>query len=104
MLLVDHFAPTLPDALEGRFTTRLPIASDVAPVAALLTAAMRRFDPEAAADEPALRSRMVGLKSWARRQVVVVPVGADGSPSLQLPPLARAHQRPVRGRGRRARA
>jgi ribosomal protein S18 acetylase RimI-like enzyme len=31
---------------------------------------------------------MVGLKSWARRQVVVVPVGADGSPSLQLPPLA----------------
>ena len=88
MLLVDHFAPTLPAALEGRLATRLPLASDVAPVTALLTAAMRRYDPEAAVDEAGLRSRMVGLKSWARRQVVVVPAGVDGSPTLELPPLA----------------
>src|SRR5690606_33816615 len=62
--------------------------ADVAPVTGLLTAAMRRFDAEASADESALRSRMVGLKSWARRQVVVVPVAADGTASLDLPPLA----------------
>ena len=30
-----------------------------------------------AADEAGMRSRMVGLKSWARREVVVVPVAAD---------------------------
>ena len=88
MLLVDHFAPTLPAALERRLATRLPLASDVAPVTELLTAAMRRYDPEAAVDEAGLRSRMVGLKSWSRRQVVVVPAGADGSPTLELPPLA----------------
>ena len=88
MLLEDHFPPALPAALEGRLTTRVPQAEDVAPVTGLLTAAMRRFDAEAAADESALRSRMVGLKSWARRQVVVVPVAADGTASLDLPPLA----------------
>ena len=88
MLLVDHFPPALPAALEGRLTTRVPQPEDVAPVTGLLTAAMRRFDPEAAADEAALRSRMVGLKSWARRQVVVVPVAADGTASLDAHPLA----------------
>ena len=88
MLLVDHFPPALPVSLEGRFATRLPLATDVTSVAALLTAAMRRWDPTAAADETGLRSRMVGLKSWARRQVVVVPVGADGDPSLDQPPVA----------------
>jgi GNAT superfamily N-acetyltransferase len=88
MLLEDHFPPALPAALEGRLTTRVPQTEDVAPVAGLLTAAMRRFDAEAAADGSALRSRMVGLKSWARRQVVVVPVTADGTASLDLPPLA----------------
>lgn len=88
MLLVDHFPPVLPAALKGRFATRVPQSEDVQPVTALLTAAMRRFDPEAAASEPAMRSRMVGLKSWARRQVVVVPAAADGAPSLDLPPLA----------------
>ena len=88
MLIEDHFPPALPAALEGRLTTRVPQAEDVAPVTGLLTAAMRRFDAEAAAEESALRSRMVGLKSWARRQVVVVPVAADGTASLDLPPLA----------------
>ena len=88
MLLVDHFPPALPASLEGRVTTRLPIPADVAPVSALITASMRRYDPEATPDEAGLRSRMVGLKSWARRQVVVVPVAADGAPSLDLPPLA----------------
>ena len=88
MLLADHFPPTLPAALQGRLTTRLPLPADVTPVAVLLTAAARRYDPEAAADEAALRSRMVGLKSWARRQVVVVPTTAEGTASLELPPLA----------------
>ena len=88
MLLADHFPPTLPAALQGRLTTRLPLPADVTPVAVLLTAAARRYDPEAAADEAALRSRMVGLKSWARRQVVLVPTTAEGTASLELPPLA----------------
>ncbi|MGY5764011.1 GNAT family N-acetyltransferase [Brachybacterium sp. DNPG3] len=82
----------MPTDLEGRLTTRLPLPEDVAPVAALLTAAARRIDPEAGADaaqdEAALRSRMVGLKSWSRRQVVVVPVADDGTASLTAPPLA----------------
>ena len=68
MLLVDHFAPTLPDALEGRFTTRLPIASDVAPVAALLTAAMHRFDPEGPA-------RSVHLRDWP--EAAALPADPD---------------------------
>lgn len=88
MLLVDHFPPTMPAELARRLTTRIPLESDVAPVAALATAALRRHTPDASADEDALRSRMVGLKSWARRQVVVVPAAADGSPTLEEAPLA----------------
>ena len=88
MLLSDHFPPTMPAALEGRLTTRVPIEADVEAIVALVTADIRRHTPDGAADEEALRSRLVGLKSWARREVVVVPVAEDGSPSLEQPPLA----------------
>src|SRR5699024_10088309 len=54
----------------------------------LATAEIRRHTPDEAADEAGLRSRMVGLKSWARRQVVVVPTADDGTPSLDQPPIA----------------
>ncbi|MGO1945369.1 GNAT family N-acetyltransferase [Brachybacterium alimentarium] len=88
MLLVDHFPPTIPPALEGRFTSRLPLERDVDPVAALVTAGIRRHTPDGAADPDGLRSRMVGLKSWSRRQVVVVPTAHDGSPSTDRAPVA----------------
>lgn len=87
MLLTDHFPPAMPAALEGRVTTRVPIEADVEPVAALLTRDLRLHAPDAETDVEAQRSRMVGLKSWARRQVVVVPVAADGSPSQDQPAL-----------------
>lgn len=88
MLLTDHVPPSMPAALEGRLTTRVPLEEDVPAVAALVTADIRRHTPDGAADEAGLRSRMVGLKSWARREVVVVPVAADGTPSVDQPPLA----------------
>ncbi|MGP9537666.1 GNAT family N-acetyltransferase [Brachybacterium sp. AOP43-C2-M15] len=88
MLLTDHFPPPMPAPLHGLLTTRVPIEADVAPVTALATAALRRHTPGATADEAALRSRLVGLKSWARRQVVVVPLAEDGGPSADRPPIA----------------
>ena len=88
MLLTDHFPPTMPASLEGRLTTRVPIEADVPAVVALVTADIRRHTRDGAADEAGMRSRMVGLKSWARREVVVVPVAADGSPALDQAPLA----------------
>ena len=88
MLLTDHVPPIMPAALEGRLTTRVPIEEDVPAIVALATAEIRRHTPDEAADEAGLRSRMVGLKSWARRQVVVVPTADDGTPSLDQPPIA----------------
>lgn len=88
MLLTDHVPPTMPAALEGRLTTRVPIEEDVPAVLALVTADIRSHTPDGVADEAGLRSRMVGLKSWARREVVVVPLAADGSPSLDQAPVA----------------
>jgi ribosomal protein S18 acetylase RimI-like enzyme len=100
MLLVDHFPPQLPASLADRFTTRVPVDADVRAVSDLLTAESRRFDPEARGDEEGIRTRLVGLKSWSRRQVVVVPVapappasslGASPSaptPSQDQPPIA----------------
>ncbi|WP_114855536.1 GNAT family N-acetyltransferase [Brachybacterium sp. YJGR34] len=88
MLLTDHVPPVLPASLADRLTTRVPVASDVAIVAGLITERLRLHDPEALADEGAVRSRMVGLKSWSRRQVVVVPSDHDGSPTLAEPPIA----------------
>ena len=79
----------MPASLEGRLTTRVPIEAGPFPaVVALVTADNRRHTRDGAADEAGMRSRMVGLKSWARREVVVVPVAADGSPALDQAPLA----------------
>src|SRR5699024_676369 len=88
MLLTDHVPPIMPAALEGRLTTRVPIEEDVPAIVALATAEIRRHTPDEAADEAGLRSRMGGRKSWARRQVVVVPSADDGSPSLDQPAIA----------------
>ncbi|MGO1355521.1 MAG: hypothetical protein ACTHUS_10980, partial [Brachybacterium tyrofermentans] len=88
VLLVDHFPPTMPPSLQGRLTTRLPLETDVEPVAALVTAGIRRHTPDGAADLEGLRSRMVGLKSWSRRQLVVVERTGDGSPDLDRAPVA----------------
>lgn len=77
----------MPASLRGRLTTRVPIESDVSAVTALVTADLRAHTPDAVADPAGLRSRLVGLKSWSRRQVVVVPVAADGTPSLEQAPL-----------------
>jgi len=83
VLLSDHFPPSLPVAL----VSRLPGEQDVAPLAALLTADQRTHTPGAEVTEDALRSRLVGLRSWARRQVVVVPAATDGS-ATDAPPVA----------------
>ncbi|WP_193104840.1 GNAT family N-acetyltransferase [Brachybacterium sp. FME24] len=88
MLLIDHFPPTIPVTLVGHLTTRLPVESDVEPLAALITADIRRHTADGVADVAGLRSRMVGLKSWSRRQVVVVPAAPDGSPTLDRAPVA----------------
>src|SRR5699024_5277226 len=88
MLLMDHVPPVMPASLRGQLTTRVPIEADVAAVAALVTEQNRRHTPDFTVDEDGLRSRMVGLKSWARRQVVVVPLTEDGTPSLDHSPLA----------------
>ncbi|MCL6422921.1 GNAT family N-acetyltransferase [Brachybacterium sp. JHP9] len=88
MLLDDHFPPHLPTSLQGRFATRVPMDADVEPLAALLTADIRRHTPDGSAPVGPLRSRLVGPKSWSRRQVLVVPVGADGRASLDQAPVA----------------
>ena len=72
MLLRDHFPPDLP----AGFTSRLPVEADVGPLAALVTADQRTHTPDAEVTADALRSRLVGLRSFSRRQVVVVPDGA----------------------------
>ncbi|PMC75548.1 GNAT family N-acetyltransferase [Brachybacterium sp. UMB0905] len=87
MLLIDHMPPTMPAPLKGRLTTRVPLECDVDAVTALATAAIRRHTPDGQADRDGLRSRMVGLKSWARRQIVVVPAAADGSPAVDADPV-----------------
>ena len=81
VLLSDHFPPVLPAGL----ASRLPVEDDVAPLAALLTADRRTHSPGAEVSEDALRSHLVGLRSWARRQVVVVPAAADGSATAAAP-------------------
>ncbi|GAA1484334.1 GNAT family N-acetyltransferase [Brachybacterium fresconis] len=88
MPLTDHFPPSLPASLEGRLTTRLPSETDVEPLADLLAAAQREHTPEGIVDEDSLRSQLVGLKSWSRREIVVVPAAADGSPTEDEGPLA----------------
>ncbi|GAA1721234.1 GNAT family N-acetyltransferase [Brachybacterium phenoliresistens] len=87
MPLTDHFPPTMPPGLSERLTTRLPLESDVEPLCDLVTADLHRHTPDASAQRPGLRSRLVGLKSWSRRQVVVVPVRADGRPTTDRPPI-----------------
>lgn len=57
------------------------------PLAALLTADMRTHTPDAVVSVDGLRSRLVGPRSWSRRQIVVVPSEADGAPT-DAPPLA----------------
>lgn len=88
MLLKDHFPPTIPTPLQGRLTTRLPIEADVGPVTELVTQDLRRLAPDDEASAEQLAARMVGLKSWSRRQVVVVPATESGEPTLHEPPVA----------------
>src|SRR5699024_10179926 len=69
----DPFPPSLPAPLEAVLTTRAPMDVDVGPVVELIQADQRRVDPEARVDPEGVRSRLVGLRSWSRRQLVVVP-------------------------------
>nr|WP_245354391.1 GNAT family N-acetyltransferase [Brachybacterium sacelli] len=78
----------MPASLEATLTTRLPVEADVGALAELHVAAQREHTPEGVVDEDALRSQLVGLKSWSRRQIVVVPIAADGSPTEDRDPLA----------------
>lgn len=87
MLETDHFPPAIPESLHGVLTTRLPIESDVEAVARLLEEDKRRYEPEATVGLEGLRSRLVGPRSWSRRQVVVVPANADGTPKEGAAPV-----------------
>src|SRR5699024_12781361 len=71
--LADPFPPSLPAPLEAVLTTRAPMDEDVGPVVELIQADQRRIDPEARVDPEGVRSRLVGLRSWSRRQLVGVP-------------------------------
>src|SRR5699024_4819439 len=73
VILADPFPPSLPAPLEAVLTTRAPMDEDVGPVVELIQADQRRIDPEARVDPEGVRSRLVGLRSWSRRQLVVVP-------------------------------
>lgn len=84
MILTDHVPPRLPSALEGSLSTRLPLEQDVPAVVALLEADDRSHTPDASVEAAGVRSRLVGLKSWSRRQLVVVPATAEG-PSPEAP-------------------
>ncbi|MCS6712230.1 hypothetical protein JSY14_09445 [Brachybacterium sp. EF45031] len=87
MLYTDHFPPVIPEPLRGVLTTRLPIDSDVDAVARLVEADKRRCNPAATVGREGLRSRLVGPRSWSRRQVVVVAANADGSPAEGADPV-----------------
>src|SRR5699024_7732727 len=87
MRLSAECPPTTPAAPDGRLTPPAPIRAHADAIVALGPAEIRSHAPDGAAVEEALRSRLVGLKSWARREVVVVPVAEDGSPSLEQAPL-----------------
>ncbi|WP_106506159.1 GNAT family N-acetyltransferase [Brachybacterium timonense] len=87
MLYTDHFPPVIPESLHGVLTTRLPIEADVEAVARLLEEDKQRFDPEVRVGREGLRSRLVGPRSWSRRQVVVVAANEDGSPKEGADPV-----------------
>lgn len=87
MILADPFPPSLPAELDGELTTRTPLDSDVDPLVKLIQTDQRRFDPGARIDPEGVRSRLVGLRSWSRRQLMVVPRAADGSATEDQPPV-----------------
>ena len=87
MLQTDHFPPVIPEFLHGVLTTRLPIESDVEPIARLLEDDRRRIEPDATVGREGLRSRIVGTRSWSRRQIVVVPAEPDGNPREGAEPV-----------------
>lgn len=73
--LTDPFPPVLPDG----WAARVPTEADVPAVVALLRADARRTDPDGVVDEEQVASRLVGVRSWSRRQVVIVPRDRPGS-------------------------
>lgn len=88
MLLNDKFPPVIPPSLHGVLTTRLPIDADVEPVRALVESVRRRTQPHAKVGPEGIRSRLVGMRSWNRRQVVVVPADPSGAPVAGAEPVA----------------
>lgn len=80
VMLSDPFPPSLPRG----WASRVPIESDVPVIADLVLADRRRTDPKATVDLARLESVLVGLRSWSRRQVVVLPAGA----AADAPPVA----------------
>ncbi len=83
MILTDPFPPVLP----ARWASRLPLEADVPAVTALLLADAQAHDPEASVETDQIASRLVGLRSWSRRQVVIVPAD-DATPLAERAPVA----------------
>src|SRR5262249_36375977 len=65
--------PPLPDG----WSARIPEDSDVSALTALRLADRAPYTGEGAADEASVRSEVVGMASWTRRQLVVAPPGED---------------------------
>ncbi|MDO5661835.1 MAG: GNAT family N-acetyltransferase [Brachybacterium sp.] len=84
MLVTDPFSPVLPDG----WAARVPLEHDIDPVRELLEEAQREHDPEAHVSRSDISSRLTGLRSWPRRQVVIVRALPDGGPDSEGPPVA----------------
>jgi len=67
-----HGLPELPPG----WSARTPVEADVPALAALRVADHAPYTGEGV-DEESVRSEVVGMASWTRRQLVVVPPGED---------------------------
>jgi len=63
--------------LPGGWSARIPVEDDLDGLAALRLADRAPYTGEEAVDVDTVRSEVVGVASWTRRQVVVVPPGGD---------------------------
>jgi GNAT superfamily N-acetyltransferase len=76
MTQVSPLGEPAPDLPAG-WTARIPGEEDVAALVALRLADRAPYTGESAGDEESVRSEVVGMASWARRQLVVAAPGDD---------------------------